>query len=100
MVRMLREMTRVHASVLAACAALCAMPASAAATVAVQRGAHYGSGIFPDNAFTVPDRAQTTGRRVNFRQGLDFPNVGSAVQKACTSADYSICDAFAQLNEL
>jgi hypothetical protein len=73
---------------------------SAAATVAVVRGNGYGSRIFPDNAFTVADRSQVTGRRINFRQGIDYPKVGGVVQPSCTSADYSICDAFAELNKL
>src|SRR5439155_14987720 len=88
----------------AACVALClpaAVPASAASAVSVKHGAHYGSRIFPDNAFTTRDRNQVTGRRVNFRLGRDYPSVnGGAVQRRCTSADYSICDAFAELNKL
>jgi hypothetical protein len=79
---------------------LAALPASAASAVSVVRGAHYGSRIFPDNAFTTRDRTQVTGRRVNFRKGIDYPTVGGVVQPACTSADFSICDAFSQLNKL
>src|SRR5581483_2989775 len=56
--------------------------------------------IFPDNRYTVRDRTQLTGRRINFRQGIDYPKVGNAVQPSCTTADYSICDAFAELNTL
>ncbi|TMM01135.1 MAG: hypothetical protein E6G10_14055 [Actinobacteria bacterium] len=88
---------------LAGCAVLCAsavVPGAAAAAVAVKRGASYGSRIFPDNAFTKADRSQVTGRRVNFRQGVDYPLVDGVVKKACTDADYSICDAFAELNKL
>jgi hypothetical protein len=80
--------------------ALAAMPASAASAVSVVRGAHYGSRIFPDDVFTTRDRTQLTGRRINFRKGIDYPNVGGVVQSACTSADFSICDAFSQLNRL
>ncbi|HEV3128804.1 MAG TPA: hypothetical protein VGY32_07465, partial [Solirubrobacteraceae bacterium] len=36
---------------------------AAAGAVSVVRGRHYGARIFPDNAFTVRDRAQVTGRR-------------------------------------
>src|SRR5947207_5005223 len=63
-------------------------------------GPSYGSRIFPDNAFTVADASQLTGRRINFREGIDYPNIGGVVQPSCTNADYSICDAFAQLNKL
>jgi hypothetical protein len=82
------------------CAMLTGFSGSAAATVSVVRDRTYGSRIFPDNRFTVRDRSQTTGRRINFRQGIDYPNVGGVVQPSCTSANYSICDAFAQLNTL
>ncbi len=64
------------------------------------RGQHFGSRIFPDNAFTTADKTQVTGRRVNLRKGIDYPVVGGAVKRACTSATYSICDAFAQLDKL
>jgi hypothetical protein len=96
-------MTRLRASVLAACVGLClaaAIPASAASAAAVVRGDHYGARIFPDDAFTTPDPTQVTGRRVNFRQGVDHPTFGGGVQATCTTADYSICDAFAELNKL
>jgi Bacterial Ig-like domain len=76
------------------------LPVFASSSVAVVRGSHYGTRIFPDNAFTVSDRNQVTSRRVNFRLGVDYPAVGGVVQRACTSADYSICDAFSQLNKL
>src|SRR5437763_15139501 len=90
--------------VLAGAATIVVMLASfsgtAAATVAVVRGSSYGARIFPDNAFTVADKTQLTGRRINFRQGVDYPKVGGVVQPSCTDADYSICDAFAELNKL
>src|SRR4051795_1441573 len=73
---------------------------AAAKPVSVKRGAHYGARIFPDDAFTVRDKAQLTGRRVRFRRGLDYPNVGGRVRKNCTSKTYSICDSFRQLNKL
>src|SRR5258705_5722794 len=72
----------------------------AGATVAVMRGSSYGSRIFPDDAFTVADRTQLTGRRINFRLGVDYPTIGGVVQPSCTDADYSICDAFAELDKL
>ncbi|HWF58439.1 MAG TPA: hypothetical protein VG520_08810 [Candidatus Dormibacteraeota bacterium] len=68
--------------------------------MAVRHGTAYGTRIFPDNAFTTTDAQQLTGLRVNFRQGIDYPSVGGVIQPACTSADYSICDAFAALNKL
>jgi hypothetical protein len=80
--------------------ALAAPSAPAEGAVSVVRGSHYGTRIFPDNAFTTKDRAQVTGRRVNFRQGIDYPTVGGVVQPSCDSTDYSICDAFAELNKL
>ena len=93
-----------RASALAGVAAMYAMltgfSGSARSTVAVMHGPSYGSGIFPDNAFTVADASQLTGRRINFREGIDYPNIGGVVQPSCTNADYSICDAFAQLNKL
>src|SRR2546422_2569445 len=93
-----------RAPALAGVAAMYAMltrcSGSARSTVAVMHGPSYGSGIFPDNAFTVADASQLTGRRINFREGIDYPNIGGVVQPSCTDADYSICDAFAQLNKL
>jgi len=79
-----------------------ALPASAspAAAVSVVRGEHYGQRIFPDNVFTVPDKRQVTGLRVNFELGEDYPIVNGKVQSNCDSTDYSICDAFAELNQL
>jgi hypothetical protein len=88
---------------LAACVALsvaAVLPASAVSAVSVVRGTHYGSRIFPDDSFTTPDRSQLTGRRVKFRQGVDYPSVGGIVHRRCTQADYSICDAFTELNKL
>src|SRR5438093_11278372 len=93
-----------RAPALAGVAAMYAMltgsSGSAGATVAVMHGSSYGSRIFPDNAFTVADASQLTGRRINFRDGIDDPNIGGVVEPSCTNADYSICDAFAQLNKL
>lgn len=70
------------------------------ARVAVRRGSHFGTRIFPDDKFTVRDQSQVTGRRVHFRRGIDFPTVGGVVKRACDGSDYSLCDAFAQLNKL
>src|SRR2546427_11285456 len=47
---------------------------SARSTVAVMHGPSYGSGVFPDNAFTVAGATQLTGRRSNFRGGIAQPN--------------------------
>ncbi|MEA2412882.1 MAG: hypothetical protein QOC77_3443 [Thermoleophilaceae bacterium] len=78
----------------------CAAPASAK-PVSVVRGHHYPATIFPSDAFTVPDKAQVTGRRVHFRKGVDYPSVGGKIRrKGCTSKTYSICDAFLELNKL
>ncbi len=68
-----------------------ALPVHAAA-VAVRNGTAYRSAIFPNDQLTVPDPAQLTGKRVNFRVGVDYP--------ACDSTNYSICDGFAMLNKL
>jgi hypothetical protein len=69
--------------------------------VHVMRGKSMETRIFPANYFTVRDRRQVTGRRVHFKLGRDFPNVGNGVVKRrCTSKTYSICDGFAQLNKL
>ena len=51
--------------VVAMCALVAALPGSAGATVSVVRGSSYGSRIFPDNAFTVADKTQATGRRLS-----------------------------------
>jgi hypothetical protein len=79
-----------------------ALPASAgpATGVSVRQGEHYGSRIFPDNAFTARDSRQVTGLRVNFEQGEDYPLVNGSIRSGCDSTDYSICDAFAELNKL
>lgn len=77
------------------------LPAAATpGDVSVLQGDHYGARIFPDDFFTVADATQLTGRRVNFRQGIDYPTVNGAVLSACDSTDVSICDAFAELNTL
>jgi hypothetical protein len=69
--------------------------------VSVRHGKSIYTRIFPANRFTVRDRRQVTGRRVHFRRGRDFPNVGGGVVKPrCTSRTYSICDGIAQLNKL
>src|SRR5436309_6967194 len=98
------EMMRLQWSLLTVCllvASVCATAqVSAGSTVSVMRGTSYGSRIFPDNAFTVADGSQLTGRRINFRESIDYPNIGGVVQPSCTNADYSLCDAFAQLNKL
>jgi hypothetical protein len=66
-------------------------PASAA-TVGVRQGNTYKTAIFPSDRFTVADQAQLTGRRVNFRAGIDYP--------LCNQTSYSVCDSFAMLNKL
>jgi hypothetical protein len=96
---MSRSWTAVPAGFVALAAAL-ALPAGASATVSVVRGDHYGARIFPDDFFTVRDGRQLTGLRVRFRQGVDYPLVDGAIRPACTDATYSICDAFAELNQL
>ena len=96
-------MRRLKVGLLVVCLGLsvpASLPAFASSSVTVVRGTHYGTRIFPDNAFTVTDRNQVTGHRVNFRQGIDYPTVGGVVRSACNSTDYSICDAFSQLNKL
>ena len=93
--------SRLSAVAVCALASLAAaLPVSAASATSVRRGAHFGNRIFPDDAFTTADKSQLTGRRVNFRRGVDFPAVNGVVKRACTSANYSICDAFGQLNKL
>ena len=69
-----------------------ALPAAAATPVSVMQGATYRTAVFPNDMLAVPDPTQLTGKRVNFRVGVDYP--------ACTAADYSICDGFAMLNKL
>src|SRR5438445_2118114 len=72
----------------------------ASSPVAVVRGAHLGSRIFPDNAFTTGDSTEVTGLRVNFVEGVDYPPVAGAERATCKCADYSICYGFAELNKL
>jgi len=97
------DLRGLKATLLVGCLAVtvpAALPVSAGPPVSVVSGAHYGSRIFPDDAFTVADPAQVTGRRVHFVQGLDYPLVGGSIQPSCTSATYSICDGFSELNTL
>jgi hypothetical protein len=92
-----------RAVMLAACCGLCfpaTLTVSASSTVSVVRGSHYGARIFPNNVFTTTDHHQLTGRRLSFRQGIDYPLVNGVIQPACDSSDYSICDSFAALNKL
>ena len=98
-------MGKLHSVALAGCALVSigfAMPASATpgGGVAVVQGQHYGQRIFPDDSFTVSDPSQLSGRRVHFVQGVDYPIVNGSVQPHCDSSDFSICDAFAELNTL
>ncbi|HKP91655.1 MAG TPA: hypothetical protein VJT75_16935 [Thermoleophilaceae bacterium] len=99
-------MSRVwRVSALAACfwgALLVAASAGAGAAprVAVMHGKSVYTRIFPANRFTVRDKRQLTGRRVHFKRGRDFPNVGGKIRRRCTSKTYSICDGIAQLNKL
>ena len=98
-------MTRLYRAALAGCALICiggALPVAATpgGGVAVVRGQHYGSRIFPDDAFTVSDPSMRTGRRVDFVRGVDYPVVNGSVQPKCDSSDFSICDAFAELDQL
>src|SRR6266566_157292 len=70
---------RLRWSLLTVCLLYAFVPAapqvSAGSTVTVMRGRSYGSRIFPDNAFTVADASQLTGRRINFREGIDLGSV-------------------------
>jgi hypothetical protein len=75
------------------------MPASAHA-VSVKQGKSYGARIFPSNYFTVRDKSQLTGRRVNFKLKRDYPVVAGIRHSNCTDATYSICDGYKQLNQL
>ncbi|MBA2764163.1 MAG: hypothetical protein H0U42_05695 [Thermoleophilaceae bacterium] len=86
----------VAAAVLAPAAPAAAKPQQ----VSVERGANFGHRIFPDDAFTVRDDRQLTGRRVRFRRGRDFPVVDGRLRQDCDKGTYSICDAFRRLNEL
>ena len=87
---------------LAALALVLALPASAEAAkpVSVKQGRAYGQRIFPDNFFTVRDKNQLTGRRVNFKLKRDYPVVDGIRHSRCTDATYSICDGYKQLNRL
>lgn len=94
-------MRTVVGKILIACLVLASIPAtSVSARVTVRRGRSYGARVFPDRRFTVLDPSQVTGRRINFRQGIDYPRIGGVLQPPCTDANYSICDGFAQLNKL
>src|SRR5437867_259161 len=67
-------------------------PAAAASAVSVLQGGTFRTRIFPDDFFTVADAGMLTGRRVNLRQGIDYP--------PCNDANYSICDGFRMLDQL
>src|SRR5437899_7357979 len=69
-----------------------ANPAKAAATVRVLQADTYRTRLFPDDRFSVADPTMLTGRRVNLRQGVDFP--------ACDATNYSVCDGFRMLDQL
>src|SRR6266545_4351145 len=64
------------------------MARAAAAAASVRMGSSPQTAIFPNNRFTVADRQQLTGRRVN----LAIPR--------CDASNYSLCDGFAMLNRL
>ena len=66
----------------------------------VQHGQGLYSRIFPDDFFLTNDSRQATGHRVNFIEGRDFPLFQGSVQASCTSADFSICDSFNELDKL
>src|SRR5438874_3451637 len=87
--------TRRHAGLLVLIAlvggVLTVAPA-ATARVSVLHGSTYRTRIFPDDFFSLRDTGNITGKRVNFRKGIDYP--------ACNSSNYSICDGFAMLNTL
>src|ERR1700694_4645231 len=68
-----------------------AAPASAGAQGGRQ-GTTFRTAIFPNDRFTVRDRTQLTGRRVNLRVGIDYPG--------CDQTNYSVCDSYAMLNKL
>jgi hypothetical protein len=71
---------------------LAATVPAAAASVSVLHGSTMRTAIFPNNAFSVADSNQLTGRRVRLRSGVDYP--------ACSPTNYSLCDAYAMLNKL
>jgi hypothetical protein len=96
-------MQRLHGIAMAGCLLTSvgsAVPVAATSTVSVVQGDHYGARIFPDDFFAVSDLTQKTGIRVNFRLGIDYPTVNNVVLPDCDQADYSICDAFSELNTL
>ena len=62
------------------------------APVAVLRGDTFRTRIFPDDFFTVADAGMITGKRVNLREGIDYP--------ACDETNYSTCDGFKMLDQL
>src|SRR2546428_13273098 len=64
------------AGVAAMYAMLTGFSGSAGSTVAVMHGPQYGARVFPDKAFTRADASQPTGKRINFRQRIDYPNNG------------------------
>ncbi|MEA2646967.1 MAG: hypothetical protein QOE92_2050 [Chloroflexota bacterium] len=66
-------------------------PASAVA-VSVLQGSTYRTAIFPNDMLTVADSGNLTGKRVNLREGIDYP--------ACDSTNYSLCDGLYMLNKL
>jgi hypothetical protein len=66
--------------------------AASAAAVSVLQGTTYRTAIFPNNQLTVADSSQLTGKRINFRLGVDYP--------PCDSSNYSICDGYTLLNQL
>jgi len=80
------------AAALLASVAGAAVPARAAGGVHVLQGTAYRQAIFPNDALTVADPTQLTGKRVNFRVGVDYP--------ACDATNYSICDGYTLLNTL
>jgi hypothetical protein len=63
-----------------------------AASVSVLNGTSYRTAIFPNDQLTKRDLTQVTKKRVDFRQGIDYP--------ACDSTNYSICDGFTMLDKL
>ncbi|MEA2492369.1 MAG: hypothetical protein QOJ29_280 [Thermoleophilaceae bacterium] len=68
--------------------------------MSVKHGKSYRARIFPDNAFTVRDKNQLTGRRVHFKIARDYPIINGPVRRRCGTVNYSICDGFDQLNKL
>jgi hypothetical protein len=79
----------VLAAALLTSGAVAAVPAAAATgSVALRNGTTPETRPFPDNAFTVADTAQATGRRVN------LPVAG------CSAQGSSLCDDLALVNQL